>query len=283
MQEIEEKAITTYHNNLAYCQKEHPALASKLTALDMLLNDGRYPTQYDLEYKEGYFDVKELATGNYLYKDNPQHLTQKILTNIDYKKNSNVLETFYNLSFSDAALEKVEASDAFTVHATSAPIIHYCNSVVNPNMHMKHIYKHIILGTGLGLHLPELVAKVKAQTYFIVEENLELFRLSLFTCDYATIFSNSTLFFSVAENDSEFKASFDAFYLNAFVRNHYLKFSLFNDTHTGKIKQMQSAIVSRPEIAYSHEYLLFKHDLLLQRIPLNYAFLDLSPKDTSSI
>jgi len=278
VQDIETLALQTYQNNMSYFQEHYKELHSKLSALDLLLNDGRYPAQYDLEYKDSYFDVKELASNHYLYSENPDLLTQKLLKEVNFKKDNNVVETFYNMSFNDSAMEKIKEGNGVTLHATTAPIIQYCNDNVSAQMQMKDIYKYMLIGTGLGIHFDAITDKVKANVYFIIEKSLELFRLSLFVTDYSKVFANKTLFFSVGESDAEFKITFDAFYLHAFIRNHYLKFTLFDARHSDIIQLIQTTIVSRPEIAYPHEYLLHKNIQILQRINKNYAFMDFTQK-----
>ena len=275
MHKIEQTALKTYQNNLAYFQEKHPTLHSKLSALDLLLSDGRYPAQFDLEYKDNYFDIKELASGHYLYNENPQAFTTQQLSDFNLKKDHNVIESFYNYKFTPEALKKVETADALTMHATTAPIIHYCSENATAAMNMKQVNKFIFLGLGLAIHLPKMVKKVAAQTYFIVEDNLEIFRLSLFVTDYTNLFTNATAYFSIAENDQEFDASFNQFYLHAFIRNHYLKFSLFNDTYLSKVSRIQTAIVSRPEIVYPHELQLYKNVNVLKHLHENFSFLNL--------
>ena len=64
---------------------------------------------------------------------------------------------------------------------------------------LKEIPKFIFLGTLLGRHIPHIAEKVDAEIYLVLERNLEIFRLSLFTVDY-TILAKKGVVFSVMDN-----------------------------------------------------------------------------------
>ena len=63
----------------------------------------------------------------------------------------------------------------------------------------KKIDKFIFLGTLLGRHIPRIAQKVDAKMYLVLERNLEIFRLSLFTVDY-TLLAKKGVVFSVMDN-----------------------------------------------------------------------------------
>lgn len=67
---------------------------------------------------------------------------------------------------------------------------------------MKKIEKFIFLGTLLGRHIPRIAQKVDAEAYLVLERNIEIFRLSLFTVDY-TILAQKGVVFSIMDNQYE--------------------------------------------------------------------------------
>ncbi|MDD2448210.1 MAG: DUF115 domain-containing protein [Sulfurimonas sp.] len=278
MQKIEEIAVLNYQNNMDYFQKEHNQLYKKLLALETLLEDGTYPQKYDLEYKDSYFDVIELASQSYLYKQNSEIYSDALASQITFKKSDQVFESFYKFDFTQKALEKLERESALTTYATSAPIMHYHSSNVDSSMHMNEIQKFIFIGLGLALHLPKIIKKTDAKLILIIEDNIELFRLSLFTCDYKGVLDGRLAFFSIGENNSEFINTFTTFYSKSFVRNYLLKFSLFSSAYEHKIKDIQTRLVSRTETSYPIEYLLYKNITILSRLKENFKFLELSKK-----
>ncbi|WP_419671179.1 hypothetical protein [Aliarcobacter butzleri] len=57
------------------------------------------------------------------------------------------------------------------------------------------IDKFVFLGTLLGRHIPKIAEKINADLYLVLERNLEIFRLSLFTIDYTILAKNGASFF----------------------------------------------------------------------------------------
>lgn len=276
MTTIEEMALANYQINMEFFKTSHHELYTKINALESLLQDGRFPQKYELEYQNDYFDVIELSSQHYLYNQNSQSYSKTLSENVSFQKDTHVFETFYNYDFTDLALEKIKTSDATTMHSTTAPIIAYHNANINKSMQMKNVQKFIFLGLGLALHLPEIIKKTGAKGILIIEDDIELFRLSLFTCNYKESLQDCTPFFSIAQNSQEFNDTFNAFYTHSFIWNHYLKFSLFSSMHEAKIKTIQSLILTRSEKAYPHEFLLYKNLQVLNRLQEGYNFLNLT-------
>ncbi len=279
MPTIEEIAISNYQTNMDFLRKRDQALFNRLSALEHLLENGKYPQRYDLEYKDDYFDVIELGTENYLYNTDSNIYSDTLVDNITYKKDDQVCETFYNLQFTQKAVEKANASDADVRHATTAPIFSYYHTFIDPHMSFKRIHKFIFIGSGLGLHLSKAVNKIDPEVILLIEEDLELFRLSLFTCDYEKVLAGRIIYFSVGENQEELTATLNSFYTDAFGHNQYLKFLLFSSRHKHIIQKLQTYIITRPEKCYSHERILYKNAKVLQRIQEGYDFLDLTKKE----
>lgn len=279
MQSIEEIAIQTYTLNMEYFKEKHERLFNKLSALESILNDGSYPQKYDLEYKDGYFDVIELSSGNFLYAQDSNAYADRLCDEINMKKDKQVCETFYNFDFTKEALEKAKHSDAIHTHATTAPIIGYYNKYINSTTSFKHIYKFLFLGLGLATHIPKIMKKINPGIVLLIEDDLELFRLSLFTCNYADSFLNTHAIFAIAQNNEDLAIAYRVLYELNMHENQYLKFSLFSSDYESKVKQLQEYIVVRPEKCYAHERILYKNKKVLQRIGEKYNFMKLQKKE----
>ena len=278
MSTIEETVISNYQNNMKYFENHHTALFKRISALEILLEEGKYPQRYELEYKDGYFDVIELVSKTYLYNQNSEIFSKRLTDNISFQKNDQVFESFYSYKFTEAALDKFKKSDVLTSHVTTAPIIHYHDSHTSESMHMEKIHKFIFLGLGLGLHLPKIITKIGDSAVLIVEDDIELFRLSMFTCNYQDALKNCVPFFSIAQNTREFSETYNQFHNRAFTQNLYLKFSLFSTKYEKKISEIQSFLLSRAEVGYPHENLLAKNVKVLKQLQNNYGFLNFSKK-----
>lgn len=282
MQSIEDKAINTYNDNMNYFKAKHEKLFNNLSALEVMLEDGSYPQKYDLEYKDDYFDVIELSSGHYLYNQNSQSYGDNLCNQINMKKDKQVCETFYNLDFTEEAVLKANKSEAIFAHATTAPIIAYYNKYINAEMNFNTIYKFIFLGLGLATHLSKIMSKINPGIVLLVEDDLELFRLSLFTCDYANNLKNSTVIFSIAQREEDLRMAFRALFETNMHENQYLKFSLFSNAYESKIKLLQEFIVTRPEKCYPHERILHKNQRVLQRIHEKKNFINLEKKENET-
>jgi len=262
MQDVQTQAIRIYQNNLSFLQE-------------------KYPQKYDLEYKNNYFDVLELASGKYLYNENSLQHAQKMSDLVTYSKNDHTIATFQNLTYElpKMTMESLKNINPIRRHASISPIIHYYNNNIPKNSSFIHIYKYMFFGTGLGLHIEKIRNKINADVYFIVEDDIELFRLSLFTCNYKKIFENKFVHFCIAQNNSEFSQTFQNFYTQALLENHYLKFSVFSSKDEKYIKKVQTEIMIRPEKVYEHHALLLKNLRVMQRVTQGYKFLNMLSKE----
>ncbi|WP_373072012.1 DUF2920 family protein [Sulfurimonas sp.] len=68
----------------------------------------------------------------------------------------------------------------------------------------KSVDKFIFFGVGLGLHIVQIDKNIGAKSYLIIEDDLELFKLSTFVIPYYEIAKNSKLYFSVFAEENEF-------------------------------------------------------------------------------
>ncbi|MDQ7060104.1 MAG: hypothetical protein Q9M43_02845 [Sulfurimonas sp.] len=185
MENIEQKAVEIYTNNIIYFRKNHPKLMQKLDVLDAMIESGDYASHYDLEYIHGYFDVKELQSAHYLYNDDSQLVSSSLADLIDFKKLSLSFEGFplYNIS----ADNQKTLDDRAEGFEDILPIMKYYVDHTSPDDLMKKIEKFMFVGVGLGMHIECIHTKIQAKEYFIIEDDLELFKLSLFTTSYSSL------------------------------------------------------------------------------------------------
>jgi len=263
-----ESITKTFQNNIEYIQKNHPKLFSKLSALDNAVESGYYKEKYQLIYENNMFDVLENGTRNYLYNEKSDEYARLVAKSIDFKVEENLFEGFDRENISDEELQKFRDMPSFEHHKSGfAPIIHFTQNHQEKERELKSIDKFIFFGVGLGLHIETIAQKFHSKVYFIVEDDLELFRLSLFTTDYQELAKSATLIFSVFEDAKEFQESANLFLTTQYYYNHYIKyFSMLNHSEE-KRHQFHIALTSQ-----SHK-LFFYNSLLTQTIrPLKYIF-----------
>ena len=277
MERIQQQAIQTFQTNLDFFKQKHKHVYDKIFILQEAIERGSYPENYALEYREGYFDVKELSSGRFLYNQSSLQHAQTSAQHVTLSKTESVIETFYNFEFSEKAVAKAAETDpTMSSYATTAPVIGYVHQVASKDKPLLQIYKYIFLGAGLGIHMAEIHKKIKSHMYLIVENNLEIFRLSLFVTDYSSAFGKADLDFSIADSTADFRERFNHFFHIGFLYNNYLKFSLFSDAYGYFIPQLQSFIASQSHLTYSHHRLLEKNARVLNTLEEGFRFLNLS-------
>jgi len=277
MQSVEKYAIEIFQKNLIYFQENHPSIYKKIDILNQAIANQAYKEKYSLEFINGYFDVLEISSNNYLYNEDSNKHAKKLTNQINFKKSDGVIESFYKQNITQKQVdfydEKVPVDGPLYA---AAKILHYTNNVKTNNDNMKTIDKFIFSGVGLGLHILPIQLKINASYLFIIENNLELFRLSLFTTDYNILSKGPELFFSIMNTEAEFRASFEEFFIKAYNYNHYLKYINFPGNTNDDIKKIQSYIVSAQFLSfpYSSELkeLLKAPEYLIQ----GYPFVDFS-------
>lgn len=281
MESIEEIAIQKYQKNLEYFSKHHNDLAHKLNMFNASLENGSYTAKYDLEYLKDYFDVKELKSNHYLYSANSKEVSAELTKLVNLNKNSYTFEGFPIYNFSDETLanldEKTGALEGIY------PIMNYYFENTTQDDIMKKIEKFIFIGTGLGMQIPLVHEKIGAKIYLIIEDDIELFRLSLFTTSYFELSINSKLFFSVSDNDNAFLNTMALFLDNAFIHNRYLKYSYFPAHSEHKIKLIQSILASQSFVLFPYKFELKKLLKPLEYINDDYNVLDLSKHFKDSV
>lgn len=270
MTDINTLVSNNFNDNISYLQTCQPELFSKLSALDSAIELGHYKEKYELTYENNYFDVLEKETNNYLYgKDSTVHasLAQE---SIDYHLHDNLFEGFHKHDISEDDLKVYEEKRPFEHHMSGfAPIIHYTNLNLPKNASVKAINKFVFFGVGLGLHITSIHKKIHSSVYFIIEDDLELFRLSLFSTNYKNIAADSTLIFSVFEDNNQFSASAVNFLRTEYYYNHHLKYFHLLSHSEDKISQFHIATTSQSHLLFYYNHLLTQY-----LTPLNYIFDD---------
>ncbi len=279
MQNIEAQAVQNYENNMKFFKQYNEIVYNRVFALEALLNSEQLTPKYDLIYENNYFDVLELQTNTRLYNTNSTEFSHSIVNNISLTKNDQSFRSKRKVNFDDETVEIIKNTNSYTTFADTAEIYNLYNTNITDSMHMNKIDKFIFLGIGLGLQIPYAIKKFDLKVVLLVEDNLELFRLSLFTLDYKKTLSGTTSYFSVGDTLMEFRARFNGFYSGSFFKNQYLKFHIFSSVYEEKIKEIQAILIARPEATYSHNRILEKSSKVIDNIAKEYKFLDLRKKD----
>ncbi len=278
MNNIEQKVLQTFQNNLIYLSKKHPEVYKKVDLLNQAIENGTYKEKYALEYKnEGYFDVLDTISNEWLYGSSSIEKAKKMASEINFRKDKGTIETFYNYKFDKKAIEVAEKEDpTVSKFVLMAPVVGFVDDLIDKKTSMKHIFKFIFFGVGLGVHIEAIHQKIEASMYFVIEDNLELFRLSLFVTDFSKIGEESELYFAIMCDDGALKQEFNKFYHNSFIRNNYIKYSLLYPNYREKIAKIQNFIVTQSSQTYLYDKLLQKNLRVIEAVKKKFNFLNVS-------
>ena len=243
-----DKIIAYFNTNISYIENSHPQLFKKLLALDDAVANGYYQEQYELVFDNGYFDVLEKSTNNYLYTQNSDDYAKIAAKSIDYGLEDNLFIGTYEIE--NFVLHKVYKSKT-----------------------LKSIEKFIFFGVGLGLHIQTIHKKIGAEVYLIVEDDLELFRLSLFTTNYQELATEAQLFFCVFDEESEFALTSDYFLQSQYMCNKYIKYFHMLSHSQKKREQFHLAVANQSHLHFSYKSLLTQTLAPLNYLHDNYQFL----------
>lgn len=173
MHSIEQEAVQTYQKNLSYFESYHPELHKKLLTLETAISNQVYQEKYTLEYKEeGYFDIQDVNTQSFLYGEDSNAHTKKLLKSVDLRRTGAVFEAQQRFPIKEEELNEIgEFKNFHSSLWATAKIIHY-NSKVAPKFssQMEKLPKFIFLGTALGFHIEKIILKFNIGVVYIQEK-----------------------------------------------------------------------------------------------------------------
>lgn len=245
MTNISKFISTNFNQNIDYIQTNHPAVFAKLSAYENAVANGHYKERYELVYENGGFDIYENKTQNYLYKKEPQKFTKLLFESVDNSRQNNVFIASKEL------LQTISSQD------------------------MLNVDKFVFFGVGAATHIEQICNKFTPKSCFIVEDDLELFRLSLMTINYSILAQQTKLYFAVFEDENEFKHSSKLFLEQQFFYNHYIKFLQLPSFAEIKLQQFHTHITTQSHLNFSYKSILEQYTQPLSYLKKGFSFLNI--------
>lgn len=282
MQTVEDLAYETYNKNIEYISSNHKKLMNVLNTFEIALDTKDYIQEFDLEYVDDkYFDIKTLSSDHYLYAHNSIDISKQLYNNLNTSKNTFAFEGLPIYKFSEKELknfgDQIKSVDGLF------PLMTYYYETVKESYHMIDIAKYIFIGTGLGMHIELIHEQIHAKQYLIIEDNLEVFKLSLFTTKYYEIAMDAKLYLSIAEDENNFLHIMYDFLADDFFHNRYLKYTHFPKHSSNKIKQIQNSLVTQSFIFFPYKAEENKFLRPLEYLNDGYNIIDLKKHFQESI
>lgn len=279
MDDITLKALNTFKENLKYFEENHKSIFEKITLLNHIIDEGTYKEHYALEYKEeGYFDILELETNEFLYKGNSIEAAKRMVDAVDLKRTGAIFRAQKHVFATEEQADAIDKSKLSFHNGLWATIkvINYASKYASLDTHMGRVHKIIFLGVGLGLHLQEIIKKLNPMVIFIKEKNLETFRLSLFVTNYQDLAKQCFLYFSLTDDAMEEKTNFIEFLDKGNNYNLNLKHIPFTLDYPLELQRLQSHVLSQSYINYGYSAKLLRFVDSPRYLAQGYSFLNVN-------
>lgn len=267
--QLQKTLTTTFLANLAFLSEYDRELYYKIDELSQMIEKNIYKEKYILEFiiESGDFDIYDVVNKKYLYNKNPKKINDELVKKVKFDETNAIFYvpeyfTFRNQATIDRnnrfSYECMEEFIAFTQNS----MYEYANAlndfIENRSKKLKEIKKFIFLGTLLGRHIPKIAEKVNADIYLVLERNLEIFRLSLFTVDY-TILAKKNVVFSIMDNNIEEEIKITKFINTGYLENYLLKFSTTTMNIDRYIDNLLTSLLLETPIQYDYNRQLYSH------------------------
>ena len=225
MDKLSNSLLEVYLENLNFLENNFPDIFKKIVTLQSAIDNGQYKERWSLEYKDdSYFDLKYIEDDNLFYKTDSFKYSQDIAdeTAMDTKDTFSML---YRDEDNKLALSRN--------YDKIKSIINHINDKVDfSNIKFRTINKYIFFGVGLALHIDYIFNKIKPLNTYIVEPDIEIFRLSMFITNYANFqFEDHKLFLSVGDDEYNRRERLEEFYNYQPYMNYYIKYNILSNNY----------------------------------------------------
>ncbi len=281
--QLQNALTTTFLANLAFLSEYDNELYHRIDELSRMIENGTYEEKYALEFnmQDGDFDIFDIVNNKYLYNKQPKKKSDELVRKVELdEKNAilNIEEVFTFKQIFDVKKDnRFNFNTLETIAYTSNQMQDYKNITKDylddKKKKLKNIKKFIFLGTLLGRHIPRISKKVNADLYIVLEKNLEIFRLSLFTVDYK-ILAQKGVIFSIMDEAYKEEEKIRLFLDIYKYDNYLLKFSTTGINIDDYISKILAITTSNKPTIYDHNRKLYIHlNRTTKRITEQYNFL----------
>ena len=269
--QLQNALTTTFLANLVFLSEYDKDLYHRVDELSRIIENGTYKERYALEFnmQDGDFDIYDVVNDKYLYNKNPKKFNNDLIRKSEQYENNYILDIAEHFSPIHKNVSIIDKTNRFdfehmpqfnTLSVNNA--WEYVNAIGdyinNKKKRLKTIKKFIFLGTLLGRHIPRIAKKVNANMYLVLEKNLEIFRLSLFTVDY-TVLAEKYVVFSIMDNVIDTETKISGFLKKNYLENYLIKFSTTKINIEEYIDNILNGLHILNPVAYDYNRMLYVH------------------------
>lgn len=232
IEELQQTLSQIYIKNIEFLKKNHINLYEKVVFFEK-----QNIQNYSLEFIDDEFKLIDLKTKQDLYKKEP-------FSDSLNRVNNFLLSNAFNL----IKMEELKKKNHYEGEINSYI---YLNEYIKNFENIKlEINKFIFIGTLLGVHLNDFHNNLNAKSYLIIEPNIEIFKLSMFLCDYESLNKNSKLFFAISEDSFGLENITKKFLEDRYELNHLIHFELSNQNNSYLIEELQNIFIHSSQMRY---------------------------------
>ena len=280
LENLQKALFKQFEMNMQYLKMVHPNLHKKVEQLNYAINNNIVKPNYELELKENkYFDIYDTVNDCFLYNKDSNDFAKKQSNNIsyDYSGINTLYKLFYDTQDKELA-KKALPESAYLIIPDIVELNGVFKELKKENVEFDSINKFIFIGTLLGTHISQIHKKIQANDYLIYEPNLEIFRLSLFVCDYFTVAMKSNIVFCVCEDKKEvIDLQIKKFYKFDVDLNYNIKFNVVNNAYKPFLRQLVNTVYNNLGISFSHKLQLRDFKQSIQSIKNGCSFFNIQP------
>ena len=283
--ELQNALTTTFLANLAFLSEYDNELYHRVDELSRMIENGVYKERYALEFnmQDGDFDIYDIVNDKYLYNKSPKRFNNDLIRKVDFDEKSSILNVAKHFLYEFQ--EEVDRKDRFEFEDSELVSAMTFNDtweyskitndfLINRKRRLKDIKKFIFMGTLLGRHIPRIAKKIDAKIYLVLERNLEIFRLSLFTVDYTILAENDGVIFSIMDDTNNLEKKIMRFLNIGNLENYILKFSTTNINVGEYIDTILKTLATLDPTTYDYNRRMYVHlNRSTKYIKNNYKFL----------
>ncbi|MCT7481221.1 motility associated factor glycosyltransferase family protein [Aliarcobacter cryaerophilus] len=283
--QLQNALTTTFLANLVFLSEYDRDLYDRVDELSRMIENGTYEEKYHLEFimEDGDFDIYDVVNDKYLYNRKPNKKNKELVNKVNFDEKQSIfdiqgyftIKEQVELDFDNRfSLEKLNDLNMLSLK-DAQDYTRFTNEYLDiRSRKFKRIDKFIFLGTLLGRHIPKIAEKIDASSYLVLERNLEIFRLSLFTVDY-TILAKKSAVFSIMDNIEDEEKKIYKFLNSYRIDNYFLKISTTNININRYIDIVLNMLSILNPTAYDYNRRLYVHvNRTTKKLERNYNFLD---------
>lgn len=267
--QLQNALTTTFLANLAFLSEYDNKLYHRIDELSRMIENGTYEEKYYLEFimESGDFDIYDVVNEKYMYEKKPKEVNDEWINKICFDEKNSILNIqdhfLFKEQFSDNKKDRFNFEDLNQYNIlTLNDTFQYSNALNDfldvENKKLKKIEKFIFIGTLLGRHIPAIAEKVDAKSYLVLERNLEIFRLSLFTVDYTILAKKGAIFSIMDDIRDEEKKIYDFLNFSKFD-NYLLKISTTNINTSSYVDNILSILSILNPSGYDYSRYLYTY------------------------